>query len=88
MAYTVSVSTSYRRGCRACIEEAERIAVQGIRDASVTSITLRVSNSCDHGDAPSPTLPNPHNNPDQPTLPNLQLDSPSDTNGYDWSAAL
>ncbi len=81
MGYTVSVSSTYRRGCRTCTEEAERIAVQGIRDAGVTSITLRAANTCEHQAEPTRI-----DTGKQPTLPNLKMPPASDTNGLDWSA--
>ncbi len=86
MSYTVSVSTTYRIGCPDCTAEAERIAVQGIRDKSVTCITLRAALKCEHGTEaqpnPQPSLLGPSGSDSAPLLPGL--DTPhSDTNGFD-----
>lgn len=55
--------------------------MQGIRDATVTSITLRAANTCDHKAEPTPI-----DTAKQPTLPNLVMAPVSDVNGLDWSA--
>jgi hypothetical protein len=85
MTYTVTVQTSYRVGCPDCIADAERLAVQGIRDPQVTSLTLRAVPKCDH-----PTTPHPPSTalPGQAVLPGLAEMPHSDVNGFDPDMGL
>jgi hypothetical protein len=81
MPYTVSVSSTYRVGCPICTMDAERLAVQGIRDTQVTSLTLRAVAKCEHPDAPGAAAGGALAG--QAMLPGLAQLPASDVNGFD-----